>query len=177
MIRHLLVIREGEESQEDNLKIQSVENFPKTWLWILRIFSTWLLLFMWIKVEKMLKLTNLTNRLNNQNHVWVLKIRPKTKNLNMASYDEICMKDHEETCFIRFWEVFYEIHMKMWFCNPGWKSWSHGVWWKKSFQVLWKNALSWENKWKWMRCLSFHTYKSFLTRKTWMEWKNLKNSS
>ena len=30
------MIREGEESQEDSLKIRSDENFPASWLWILR---------------------------------------------------------------------------------------------------------------------------------------------
>jgi hypothetical protein len=38
-----------------------------------------------------LKLTNLTKRLNNQNHVWAVKIRPKTEKMNMASYDDIFM--------------------------------------------------------------------------------------
>lgn len=37
-IRHLLVIREGEESQEDNSKIISDENFSETWFWIFKIF-------------------------------------------------------------------------------------------------------------------------------------------
>ena len=37
-ICHLLVIREGEESQEDSLKIRSVENFLEAWLWILISF-------------------------------------------------------------------------------------------------------------------------------------------
>ena len=32
------MIREGEESQEDSLKIRSDENFLESWLWILRIF-------------------------------------------------------------------------------------------------------------------------------------------
>ena len=32
------MIREGEESQEDNLEIRSDENFTEAWLWILRIF-------------------------------------------------------------------------------------------------------------------------------------------
>ena len=36
--RHLLVIREGEESQEDSLKIRSVENFLLSWMWILIFF-------------------------------------------------------------------------------------------------------------------------------------------
>ena len=37
-IRHLLVIREGEESQEDSLKIKSVGKFLEALLWILRCF-------------------------------------------------------------------------------------------------------------------------------------------
>jgi hypothetical protein len=32
------MIREGEESQEDSLKIRSDENFLEAWLWILRCF-------------------------------------------------------------------------------------------------------------------------------------------
>ena len=32
------MIREGEESQEDSLKIRSDENFSEAWLWILRSF-------------------------------------------------------------------------------------------------------------------------------------------
>ena len=44
---------------------------------------------MWIGVEKMLKLTNLKNRLNNQFHVWEVKFWPKTENWNMNPYDDI----------------------------------------------------------------------------------------
>ena len=62
-----------------------------------------------IRFEQVLKLTNLTNRLNNQNHVRVIKIQPETEQPNMASYDEIFMHDHEETCFNRFRYVFHDI--------------------------------------------------------------------
>ena len=51
-------------------------------------------LLMWIGVEQVLKLTNLTNKLHNQNHVRVVKIRPETEKMNMVSYEEIFMDDH-----------------------------------------------------------------------------------
>ena len=44
---------------------------------------------MWIGIEKVLKLVNLTNRLNIQNHVRVVKIRRETEKLNMAYFDDI----------------------------------------------------------------------------------------
>ena len=48
------------------------------------IFCTFSSLFMCIGFEKMLKLTNLANMMNNQFHVLKVKIRPKTENLNMT---------------------------------------------------------------------------------------------
>ena len=57
-------------------------------------FSTLFSLLMWIIFEQVLKLTNITNKLNNQNNVQVVKIRPKTEKLNMASYDDIFMEKH-----------------------------------------------------------------------------------
>ena len=85
--------------------------------------------------------------MNNQNHARAMKIRPETKKMSIASYDLIFMQDHEDTCFIQFWDVFHEIWMKKCFCNPRWKSVSHGVWWMKKFWSWRKNTLSWENKW------------------------------
>ena len=54
-------------------------------------FCTCSLLFIQTKVGKMLELTNLTNMLNYQYHVQKVKIRPKTKILNMNPQDEIFM--------------------------------------------------------------------------------------
>lgn len=65
-------------------------------------FSTSFPLLMRIKVEQVLKLTNLTNMENNQNHVWAVKFGPETEKMSMASYDDIFMQDHEETCFNQF---------------------------------------------------------------------------
>ena len=48
------------------------------------IFCTFSPIFMRIGFEKMPKLINLTNRMNNQFHVLKVKIRPKTENLNMT---------------------------------------------------------------------------------------------
>ena len=73
---------------------------------------TWFPILMWFWVEQVLKLSNLTKSLNNQNHAWVMKIRPKTKILNMTSYDRIFILDHEETCLIRFWYVFMRFNWK-----------------------------------------------------------------
>ena len=137
-------------------------------------FYTWFPLLMWIRFEQVLKLTNLTNRMNNQNHVRVVKIRPESKKMNMASYDEIFMQDHEETCFNRFQDVIHEIRVKMCFCNPRWKSVSHRVRWNRMFWSWWKSDLNWENKWEvWVFIVKIF----FLTWQTWIEWKILKNQS
>lgn len=53
------------------------------------MFYTWSLLFMQIRFRKMLKLTNLSCRMNIQFHVWKVKFWPKTEILNMASQVEI----------------------------------------------------------------------------------------
>ena len=76
---------------------------------------------MLFRVEQMLKFSNLTNWMNNQNHGWMMKIWPKIENLNMTSYDRIFILDHEETCLIRLWDVFHEIRVKIIFYNPWWK--------------------------------------------------------
>ena len=57
-IHHLLVIREGEESQEDSLKITSYEIFPKAWIciWIIHVLDSQ----SWCD-SKVLKLSNLMN--------------------------------------------------------------------------------------------------------------------
>ena len=100
-------------------------------------FSTWVPLLMWIGFEQVLKLTNLINKMNSQNHVQAMKIWPKTEKMNMASYDKIFMHDHEETWFIRFWDFFHEIRVKKCFAIWGEKE-SHGVQWKKKFWSWWK---------------------------------------
>ena len=100
-----------------------------------------------------------------------MKIWPKTEKMNLTSYDKIFILDHEETSLIWFRDVFHEIWLKMSFYNPWWKSLSHGVRWKKKFEVWWKNYLCFENC---VRSLSFHTWKSFHTSQTSMRWKILK---
>ena len=126
-ICHLLVIKEGEESQEDSLKIRSDENFLEAWLWILRSF---LLDFHFSRDSELRKCLNSQTWQTG----WTTKImcrwwkfHQKTKKLNMDSYDKIFMWDHEETCFIQFWYVFHEIWVKMCFCNVWWKSLSRGI--------------------------------------------------
>ena len=108
--------------------------------------------------------------MNNRNHARVMKIWPKTEIVNLTSYDRIFIFDHEEPSLIWFRDVFHEIRLKISFYNPWWKSVSHGVRWKKNFEVRWKNALCFEN------CVrsSFHTWKFFLTLQTSMRWKILK---
>ena len=123
----------------------------------------------------MVKITNLTKWLNNQNHARAMKIRPKTEKLNLTSYDRIFILDHEETILIRFRDVFHEIWLKISFCNPWWKSFSHGVWWKKKFEVWWKNAFVF---WNGVRGLSFLLRKVFTLHKLrWDEksWKLKQN--
>ena len=134
-------------------------------------FCTWFPILMWFWVEQVLKLTNLTKWLNNQNHARAMKIRPKTEKLDMTSYDRIFILDHEETCLIRFRDVFHEIWLKISFYNPWWKSVSHGVQWKKKFQVSWKNVFCLKNVWE---VKVFIPGKVFLTSQTSMGWKILK---
>ena len=65
--------------------------------------------------------------LNSQNHARAMKIRPKTKKLNLTSYERILILDNEKTSLIGFWDVFHEIRLKMSFYNLWRKSLSHGV--------------------------------------------------
>ena len=120
---------------------------------------------MWFWVEEVLQLTNLTKWVNNQNREWAMKIRPKSKKMNLTSYDRILILDHEKISLIRFQDVFHEIWLKISFNNLWWKSFSHGVRWKKNFEIWWKNALCFEIC---VRSLSFHT------SQTLMRWKILK---
>ena len=126
---------------------------------------------MWFRFEKVLKLIDLTNWLNNQNHVRAMKIRPKTETLIMTSYDRILFQGNEETCLIRFQDVFHDIWVEISFYNPWWKSVSHGVRWKKKFKVWWKNALCLKTVWEF---LVFILGNVFLTSQTSMRWKILK---
>ena len=116
---------------------------------------------MWFWVEQVLKLTNLTKWLNSQNHAQAMKIRPKTEKLNLTSYDRIFILDHEETSLIPFRDVFHEIWLKISFYNPWWKIVSHGVQWKKKFEVWWNNSLCFENC---VRILSLMRWKILKTR-------------
>jgi hypothetical protein len=34
--------------------------------------------------------------MNNQTHPWAMKIQPKTKKINLTSYERILILDHEE---------------------------------------------------------------------------------
>ena len=154
----LLVIREGEESQEDSLKIISDENFLEAWISILR---NWLLdscSSCDSELSKCLNSQTWQNGLNIQNHAWATKIRPKTEKLNMTSYDKIFIMDHEETSLIQFRDVFHEIWLKTSFYNLWWKkcvSWGSM---RKKVWSLMKECLVFENC---VRSLSFHTWKFF----------------
>ena len=134
-------------------------------------FSSWIMLLMWFWFEKVLEFTNLTNWLNNQNHVWAVIIQPKTEKLNMTSYDRIFIQDHEETCLIWFWYVFHEIWVKMCFCNPWWKSVSHGIRWRKRFEVMERMFCVWETSEKFEFS---HLEKFFLTQQLRWDGKSLK---
>ena len=166
--------REGEESQEDSLKITSDGNFLESWICILisHVLDSWSSCDS--ELSKCLNSQTWQNGLNNQNHAWAMKIGPKTKKMNLISYDRIFILDHEETSLILFQYAFHEIWLKISFYNPWWKSVSHGVWWKKKFEVWWKNALCFENG---VRSLSFLTLKSFHTSRTSRRWKILENSN
>ena len=96
------MIKEGEESQEDSLKITSDENFPEAWIyiWIIHVLDSQSSCDS--ELKKCLNSQTFQNALNTRNHAQAMKIRPKTKKLNMTSYDKIFMQNHEETCFIQF---------------------------------------------------------------------------
>ena len=83
------MIREGEESQEDSLKITSDENIPEAWICILMIYE----LDSWSSCDSALKkyLNSQTcqNGLNNQTHAQAMKIQPKTEKMNLNSYEII----------------------------------------------------------------------------------------
>ena len=111
-ICHLLVIREGEESQEDSLKITSDENFLEAWLWILISFVLDSRSSCDSELRMCLNSQTWQNGWKNQNHARAMKIRPKTRKMNMTSYDRIFILDHEETCLIRFRDVFMRFSWK-----------------------------------------------------------------
>ena len=148
------MIKEGEESQEDSLKITSDENFLEAWICILinHVLDSWSSCDS--ELIKCLNSQIWQNGLNSQNHAQVMKIRPKTKKINLTSCESMFILDHEETSLIQFRYVFHEIWMKIIFYNLWWKRFSHGVWWKKKFEIWWKNSLCFENC---VRSLSFHT--------------------
>ena len=103
------------------------------------MFCTCSPLFMRIRVEKMLKLTNLTNRMNNQFHVQKVKIGPKTEILNMKKHVSI----QDEIYFMRFRSKCVNAIQSEWVGLVG-------VRWVKSFEV-WKR-MPWvekesESKW------------------------------
>ena len=112
------------------------------------MFSTWLSLVMQIGVEKMLKLTNLTNKLNIQFHVWVVKFQPKIEKwtwIHMMRFSCRIMKKHVsidfEMFFMRFiWKCFYASHDE-WVSLMEFDG-------RKCFEVYGKSAFSWENKWE-----------------------------
>ena len=134
-------------------------------------FSTWFLLLMGIRVKKVLKLTNLTNRMNNQNHVWAVKIRPK---IWKSVHGFIWWYFHSRSWRNMFHSILIFLSWDLGenlFCSARLTSVSHGVQWKKKFGSWWKSSLSWENKWEvWV----FILRKYFLTQPTWMEWQILK---
>ena len=142
------MIREGEESQKDSLKNYKWWKISESLILHFDKFCTWFPILKWFWVEKVLKLSNLTNWLNIQNHARAMKNQTKTEKLNMTSYDRIFIMGHEETCLIRFRDVFHEIRVKIFFYNPWWKSVSHGFRIKKKFEVWWKNSLCLKIVWE-----------------------------
>ena len=100
---------------------------------------------------------------------WKFDQKPKNWTwLHMMRFSFRIKKKHvsfdTEMYFMRFgW--------KWVFCNPWWKSVSHGIQWKKFFWSDEKNALCLRNKWE---VLVFILRKKFLTQQTLMEWKILK---
>ena len=69
-------------------------------------------LLMWIRVEQVLKLTNLTNKMNNQNHVWVVKFQQEIEKwiwLQMMRFSCRIVKKH------------VSIDSKKYFMRFGWK--------------------------------------------------------
>jgi hypothetical protein len=120
-IRYLPVIREGEESQEDSLKITSDENFPEAWICILISFVLDSQSSCDSELRKCLNSQTWQNGLNNQNYAWVMKIRTKIEKMNLTSYDRIFILDHEETSLIWFRDIFHDIRLKISFYNLWWK--------------------------------------------------------
>ena len=142
------MIREGEESQEDSLKIRSDENFLEAWLWILRSF----LLDFHISCD-----LELSKFLNSQTWQigWTTKIMcerwkfdPKLKNwtwLHMMRFSFRIMKKHvsfdSNMSFMRFgWKCDLAIHSGK-VCLMEFDE-------RKSFEVDGKNALCLRKKWE-----------------------------
>ena len=75
-----------------------------------------------------------------------MKIQPKTEKMNLTSYERIFILDHEETSLIRFWDVFYDIWLKISFYNLWWKVCLMEFTERKHFEVRGNNAWGWENK-------------------------------
>ena len=174
---HLLVAKEGEESQEDSSKMKSVEKNTKSQMWVLRCFVhdhrfSWKYELRWCQNWQTCHAGWTTN--------FMCRSEISTKKLKFGTWI------HKLKFSCRIMKKHVLIKDEIYFMIFGWKCVNaiRSGWVglmeldeRKVFEVWRKNALSWENKWKWMRSLSFHTLKIFLTRKTWMEWKNLKNWS
>ena len=147
------MVREGEESQEYNLKIISDESFPESWLWILRSFF----LDFCFSCE-----SELSKCLNSQTWQigWTTKIMceqwkfdkklKKTKKrtwLHKMKFSCRIMKKHVsfdfKMSFMRFrWKCVFAIRGEK-VCLMEEKVWS---WWKECFEL-----------WIQVRSLIFHT--------------------
>ena len=90
-------MKEGEESQEDSLKITSDEKFPEALICILIRYELDSQSSCDSTLKKYLNSQTCQNGLNSQTHARAMKIRPKTEKINLTSYERILILDHEET--------------------------------------------------------------------------------
>ena len=176
-IHYLLVIREGEESQEDSLKIRSVEKFMEAWLWMFRSFLLDFCFSCELELSKCLNSQTCQTGWTTKSMCGRWNFDQKLKKLIGIHTMRFSCKIMKKHVSIDYENYFMGFRWKCVFCNPGWMSWSHGVRWKKSFEVCCKIALSWENKWE---VLVFILIKSLLTWKLgWngKSWKTQAKSS
>ena len=144
------MIRAGEESQEDSLKIRSVENFPEAWLWNLICFLFDFRFSCESEFRKLLNSKTWQTGWTTKIMCWRWNFNQTLKKwtwLHMMIFSCRIMKKHvsidSEMSFMRFgWKCVFAIFGE-WVSLMEFDE-------RKNFEVLWKYTLSWENKWKWM---------------------------
>ena len=170
-ILQLWVMRGGEESHEDSLKITNDENYLEAWICILMRYEPGSRSSCDSALKKYLNSQTWQNGLNNQNHARAMKIRPKTEKMNLTSYERILLLDHEETSPIQFGYVFHDIWSKLVFTIHDEKLVSWGSmnekfrsWVEECFCVL-----------EWCEKIKFSYFDKFSHFTNFDEMKNIEN--